>query len=41
VRVRSSVPSTPTTVVTPARVKRDSGTGGTRVCGPASPPPHR
>jgi hypothetical protein len=39
VRVRSSVPSTPTTVVTPARVNRESGTGGTRVWGPASPPP--
>ena len=33
-RVTLSVPSSPTTDVTPARVKRERGTGGTRVCGP-------
>ncbi len=38
-RVRSSVPSSPTTVVTPAVVNCPSGTGGTRVFAMASPPP--
>ena len=39
VRTVSSVPSTPTAVVTPPAVSRLSASGGTRVCGPASPPP--
>ena len=34
VRTVSSVPSTPTAVVTPPSVSRLSATGGTRVCGP-------
>ncbi|HSO39800.1 MAG TPA: hypothetical protein VLT33_45045 [Labilithrix sp.] len=33
------MPSTPTQLVTPPRVSAVSITGGTRVAGPASPPP--
>src|SRR5689334_12874416 len=39
VRTVSSVPRTPTAVVTPPAVIRLNATGGTRVFGPASPPP--